>query len=700
MADWVSQLEAAGFPTIVLVIDFESYYGDDLTLDITKKGGVSIVEYVAHSDFELTGCGFGYINQSNGRVTPWFNTPDAIEPMLRDMQKQFGKNLERITVVAKNCKFDMLILAEKFGIYPKYTIDCDDLTRTFDSRMKKGMEEAAPVFKIGYKGDTSQFKNLHYADIIKQGLLDDLETYTLNDIVIEQQWIIKLLPIVDNPHIELPLAAHTLKLYTRPRLDFDFELCNKLIADMSVEIENTLRDVAPWVMEESGFSQQDIDEAFDLDIWAELVIDIIGKNLRFVPLLMRALPNGQSVPTKPGKPGKNMKILLNTEDQMPALAKTDDGCKWLIAHSDPKVSALMSARQAVNSWPSHIKRLTKMSNQARASHGKFRVPIKYHGAHTGRWTGEEQINPTNLGGSGRGMAISSLISQMRHTIKAPAGCSLVLDDAAQIEARNLAWFAGQMDLIKLFRTNGDPYSDLAQTIFQCKVWKWKDNDVEEYAGQKQKVKIYRGFGKDAILGCGYGMGVLKFFTRCLENDVLRPLFDSGEYTYQFIESLIKTYRTKYKKIPEFWRKVERAWRKATMHKVGVEIEGKLYFEHSRSGTTYITLPSGRRLRYHNARVTRKGELKNRHSTLWGGTLTENIVQATSRDFLAEWILQIERELDKRVVHHVYDEVIVLTNESDADETLEAVNQILSKGPAWAEGMPFAAEGQVSKHYTK
>jgi len=696
---WHEQLEAAGFPTKVLVIDFESYYGDDLTLDTTKKGGVSIVEYVTHADFELTGCGFGEMTPQHGRCKPWFVTGPDVEAELRKLCKLYGKNLEDVTVVAKNCKFDMLILAVKFGILPPYTVDCDDLTRTFDSRMKKGMKDAAPVFGIGIKGETAQFKNLHYQEIIDKGLHPALETYTLNDIDIEQQWIEKLLPIVDNPHIELPLAAHTLQLYTRPRLTFDFNLCESLVADMQEEIERSLRDITPWVLINSGFDEEDVDLAFECDAWVELVSDIIGKDLRFVPLLMKALPDGDEVPIKDGKPGKNMKLLLGHDDKIPALAKNDDGCKWLIAHSDPTVSALMAARQALNSWPGHIKRLTNMKNQARASGGKFRIPLKYHGAHTARWSGEQQVNTANLGGTGRGQAIAKSVSQVRHTITAPVGCDLALVDAAQIEARNLAWYAGQDDLLELFGSGGDPYSDLAADIFQCKVWKWQDGDVEEYKGQKGKVKIYRGFGKDAILGCGYGMGWFKFLTNCLQNDALRPMFDSGEYDEDFIKGLINTYRTKYHCIPGFWKAVERAWRKATMFKKDVQC-GRLLFTHSKKGTTYITLPSGRRLRYRNAKVTRKDELKHRHGTLWGGSITENIVQATCRDFLAEWILELEREHDKRVVHHVYDEIIVVDSKKKIEDTMNLMIDVMSHGPEWADGMPFAAEGQVCNHYTK
>jgi hypothetical protein len=615
--------------------------------------------------------------------------------------------LEDVTVVAKNCKFDMLLLAVKFGIYPPFTVDCDDLTRTFDSRMKKGMAEAAPVFGIGYKGDTSQFKNLHYDQIVEQKLLGKLKEYTLNDIDIEQQWIEKLMPIIDRPDIELPLAAHTLRLYTKPVIDFDFKLCDKLIADMQDEIEKALRDITPWVLLNSGFGDQDVDDAFECGAWVELVTDIVGKDLRFIPLLQKALPEGQEVPSKPGDSSKlkkdgtpnNMALLMGV-GRIPALAKNDDGCKWLIAHSDPTVSALMAARQALNSWPSHIKRLTSMRNQSHASFGKFRVPLKYHGAHTGRWSGEQKVNATNLGGTGRGRAISKLISQVRHTLRAPIGCAMALVDAAQIEARNLAWYAEQDDLLDLFRIGGDPYSDLASDIFQCKVWKWKDDDTEEYPGQKGKVKVYRGFGKDAILGCGYGMGWFKFLTNCLENDALRPLFDSGEYTEDFIKGLIKTYRTKYKRIPGFWRDVEKAWRKATKYKMEVQC-GRLVFDHPKSSTTtYIVLPSGRRLRYRHARVTRDNELKHHHGTLWGGSITENVVQATCRDFLAEWIFEIEEVTGRRVVHHVYDEIITTAGLDQAEEVMEKMIEIMSRGPEWADGMPFAAEGQVCEHYTK
>jgi DNA polymerase len=334
-----------------------------------------------------------------------------------------------------------------------------------------------------------------------------------------------------------------------------------------------------------------------------------------------------------------------------------------------------------------------------------RVPLRYYGAHTGRWSGEEAVNLGNLGGAGRGKEINKLIGQVRHTLRAPPGCVLVLVDSAQVEARNVAWYADQSDLVDEFRNKGDPYSSLASDLFQTKVWKWRKSDVEEYPGQEKRITIYRGFGKDAILGCGYGMGAVKFHTRCLANDELRPHFDSGEYTEETTARVVETYRTKYRRIPEFWSLVERAWRIATKYH-GKQIVGALEFWNE-DGTTHMRLPSGRVMYYHTACVNARDELfsascrspTNVMGKLWGGHLTENIVQATCRDALRDWILMAE-ENGIHIVLHVYDEMIAVAAEDKAESVMKTMIEIMRTVPSWAEGMPFDAEGKISPYYTK
>ncbi|GAH11555.1 unnamed protein product, partial [marine sediment metagenome] len=113
-----------------------------------------------------------------------------------------------------------------------------------------------------------------------------------------------------------------------------------------------------------------------------------------------------------------------------------------------------------------------MTNQALAENGKLRVPLNYYGGHTGRWSGGEGINLQNLGGRGRaGMGTDPLISAMRGLLCAPIDGSIPIErnifpivDSAQIEARLLAWIAGQQDLTEGFRNGEDIYSVFATRL--------------------------------------------------------------------------------------------------------------------------------------------------------------------------------------------------------------------------------------------
>lgn len=317
----------------------------------------------------------------------------------------------------------------------------------------------------------------------------------------------------------------------------------------------------------------------------------------------------------------------------------------------------------------------------------------------------EKINLQNLGGRGRGSANHPLIGQVRNLLIAPDGYRLTICDSAQIEARVLAWLAGQDDLLQDFREGKSPYCSLATELFGEKVWKPTDEEKKTPEGKTMAIRY--GFGKDGILGCGYGMGTLKFYTNCRENEKLRPLFDSGEYDWDFIDGLIKTYRKKYSKIPALWQSIEKAFRfvckypneKRYYHNLYNPGYGGPLLSFWKSGATVnIRLPSGRVLYYHHAKVNRKGDISYDHGKLWGGSLVENIVQAISRDLLGYWILECEKSLP--VILHCHDEVVCCSLASIAESDLEIITKKMSKGPAWAEGLPLAAEGQISRCYVK
>lgn len=439
----------------------------------------------------------------------------------------------------------------------------------------------------------------------------------------------------------------------------------------------------------------------------EQILKVIRSNKRFLEILGELLPDGEKVPTKMG-----------TKKMIPALSKTDISFQLLLVHPDDKIRQLCQARISAKSWPTWIKRIQKLKAQAMCMGGKMPINIKYYGAHTGRFSGAGGVNLLNLGGKGRGRSLHPLIGRVRNTIVAPDGYVFALIDSAQIEARELAWIAGQNDLIKDFADGKDIYSQFATELFQEKVW--KPTEKEKETPEDKVADIRRGFGKDAILGCGYGMGANTFYDRCRQNDTLRPLFDKGEYNWDFINRLIKTYRTHYSCIPKFWNTIEKCFRFVTkypneMMTYYINDDGICLHDHLTNNkplfkntlltfwvegsTTIIQLPSGRRLFYRHAAVGRKGNIRYGHGKLWGGHLTENVIQAICRDLLGKWILDCE-EIGIEVKLHSYDEIVAIVPEKYANEKLQEIINIMSVGPDWAAGLPLAAEGQLSKRYTK
>jgi DNA polymerase len=681
---YIDILQSIDWPTEILVIDFETYFDTDYTLS-----KMSTVEYVTDPRFEFTGLGIEILNHPKANGPIFIPGPD-VPWAIKRLQKLFGKALHNCTVVAKNCKFDMLILAEKFGIYPAYPLDIEDLSRTYDSRMSHRLKDLVSYFNLAKpKGDTQQFKGLHYGEMSKEQQAN-LAEYGRTDIELETALLKILLPYITNPAFELALARHTLNLYLKPTLTMDYGLAEQTIQDMDAELNKSLKLVGSTKKEISG-------------------------TLSFTKILKQALydlPIPEKMPVKTGKPGKNMVALLGQSGVIPALAKTDEGFKQLLNHKDEKIRNLIKAKVAIKSWPNWIKRVQSMVNQCKASGNKLRVPLKYYGGHTGRWSGTEKINLQNLGGRGRGVAIHPLIAQVRNLLIAPDGYKLLIDDSAQIEARLLAWLAGQDDLVRGFANGEDIYSVFATTLFGEKVWK---PGPDEQTREAKTAKIRRGFGKDAILGCGYGMGTNKFYGRCRENDSLRPLFDSGEYDWDFVDGLIKTYRKMYKKIPKLWQNVEKAFRFVCrysdqmkeyptiqehylINNPDVPFQPLLRFWKS-GNTVNIQLPSGRVLYYHHARVNRRGDIRYHYGKLWGGSLVENIIQAIARDLLGYWILECEAQ-GIPVCLHCHDEVVSYSFGGNESADLERMNRIMSTGPDWAEGLPLAAEGSLAECYVK
>lgn len=663
--DWQNSLKEIGYPIVAVTLDFETFFDVGYTLRTTP-----IVEYIADEKFEFTG--LGLIGTSPQLDKPWtsFSAPDEIEETLAWLRDRYGYELEKCTIVGANLPFDAMVLAMKFGIYPKYTVDIFDLERYFDPKQLISVEEQAKRAGLNPKGDTKQFKGQHWEDMDQMAM----QRYCLNDCEIEFELFKQKLSKLPNPRKELTLAHHTLELFTKPRFDFNFALARDIHYGMMKEKDAALIKVGYTAEELSG-------------------------HISFAQIIRDRLPDDEPLPLKHGKPSKNM-IPITGEGMILAVADGDEGRKILLEHKDPAIRDIMEAKIAQTSWPKWMKRIKSMAMQAKAWDGKMPVPIRYCGAHTKRWTGTQKVNLLNLGGVGRaGSGTHTLISQIRNLLMAPEGMTLGIVDAAQIECRLLAWYAGEDKLLEGFADGKDIYSEFATDLFGVPVYKPTGDDS---AHEIKRLTIQRGFGKDAILGCGYGMGASTFYDRCFANKALRPMFEDGTYTLAFIEKLISLYRLKYRNIVKFWETLEKSFTYIARYRnETIELSRGLKF-YSEGSTVVIELPSGSKLYYPHVKVRGTGRFSNisyEHGKIYGAMIAENIMQSTSRELLIDVIINCELMLYD-VVLHTYDEVVCLIAEGDEETAMKNINGFMCKVPPWADGLPLGSEGFVSKYFKK
>ena len=340
-----------------------------------------------------------------------------------------------------------------------------------------------------------------------------------------------------------------------------------------------------------------------------------------------------------------------------------------------------------------------MVNAANADE-RMRGLLVYHGAATGRWSGK-LVQPQNfprpskkndeietiiaklkadedVSEYGAGTVIASDL--LRSMLIAEEGHRLLFADYAAIEARVLAWVAGQNDLVETFRKGGDVYKDMASAIY--------NRPVDAITGDQRQV------GKMAILGCGYGMGGKRFAEQCKAMGIV---VDEDE-----AKRIVGVYREKNDKIAQYWRDVEEEF---------VE----MVRECGDVGIVELPLPSGRRLVYHNPRIIQRetpwGAMRDTAQVdtlnsvtrqwtsqiIWGGLLTENVVQATARDIMATAMMQLEVK-GYNVVLSVHDEIICEV--PDDFGSIQEMIDIMITVPGWAKGCPINAEGQEGKRYRK
>jgi len=375
----------------------------------------------------------------------------------------------------------------------------------------------------------------------------------------------------------------------------------------------------------------------------------------------------------------------------------------LLKDAPEPLGKVLSLRQQLAK--SSIKKYQTMENAVCAD-GRARGMFQFYGANrTGRWAGrliQMQNLPQNhlidleearwLVHDGDFAALELLydnipdvLSQLIRTTFVPKdGYKLIVADFSAIEARVIAWLAGERWRNDVFATHGKIYEASASQMFHVPI-----EEVTKGSPLRQKGKI-----AELALGYGGSVGALKAMGALemgLSEEELRPL--------------VSAWRSANPNIVRFWWDVDRAAMKAVRDRTMTETHG-IHFGYQ-SGMLFITLPSGRRLSYVKPRIGTNqfgsdcvtyegvgGTKKWERIESYGPKFVENIVQAISRDILS-FAMQTLRHCS--IVMHIHDEVVI---EAGPEMSTEILCQQMSRTPPWAEGLLLIADGFDCSFYKK
>ena len=608
----------------IITIDAETFY--DREFSLTK---LTTEAYVRDPRFQTIGMAI----KINDGETVWYPKPEVKRVLPTIPWHEY-------LVVAQNTAFDGAILKWRYGVNPKGWIDIMGMSRALYPHEKShSLKAQAERAGIGAKGDEvihalgKRFVGFSPEELSRYGeyCRNDVElTYKLFKRYMAQQF----------PMQELRLIDLTLRMFIDARLNLDVGLLERHLAEVKASKADLLRSIT----EQFGS--------------AEDAKSVLMSNPKFAAAL-------QSLGVEPP-----MKVSPTTGKQTYAFAKTDEAMKELEEHEDPRVQALVAARLGVKTTleETRTERFIEM-----AQRGAFPVPLRYYGAHSGRWSGEQSVNLQNLPSRGANAG------KIKKAIRPPEGHIFIDCDSSQIEARTLAWLAGQSDLVQAFRDKQDVYKIMASRIYNVPI--------------EEVTPAQRFIGKSTVLGAGYGVGAakLRMFLK------LGGGADVGEVE---AKRIVDAYRATYYCIPDLWRKGDDALHAlAVGQTLQMDIPGIVHAVPGKG----LSLPNGLYIQYPNLRREVEDgkpqwvyDSKGIRSKIYGGKVTENVCQAVARCLIGDQMLRISKRYPP--VLTVHDAIAIVAPRDEADEARAFVEECMSWVPKWAEGLPLACESGMGESY--
>lgn len=669
----------------LVTVDFETFYGAGYTLS-----SMSTSEYVRDPRFKAQ-----MVGVKIGDKPTKIYSPKQLKKALTSI------NWSTHSLLCHNTAFDGFIMSHHFGIKPAKYYDTLSMARGLHSNEVGGsLDDVAKFYGGAGKIDGVLIKTKDVLDWSPE-LYKEAALYCAQD-VDETYRIFKEMHAI-MPAEEMELINMTIRMFCNPVLRVD-------IPRVQAEYEREVQARKDALL--TTINVRDYDNNTTLKTGKERALEgeerdlliakrVFGSNESFKQLLLNVGMTEEQIPKKvsPAYIKKSREEKLETAEAdkytyafakddldftgladnvwglFPEFDSNDPGDVLRAAAKSTLLQQLVDARIATKSTTN----ITRAERFLEAGKGGMLLPVgySYYRAHTGRWGGNNKMNMQNLTRGG----------ELRLSILAAAGHQMCVADSGQIEARVNAWLWDETDLLNAFARNADIYSEFATDEIYHRIITKAD-------------KLERHVGKASVLGLGYQMGASKFQMTLAKGALGGP---KVAFSLQHTQSIVNAYRRRYAKIAGGWKICADIIEQMA---AGIEGSHKCLRWGNDNGIGYIDLPNGMRLKYPDLRKARgdqgwdewtyqSGDIRKK---IYGGLLTENLVQALARIIVAWQMLQIDKKYP--VVMTTHDEAVTHPKTREAQKCYDFMIKCMSTPPWWCHDLPLAAEGGFADNYSK
>lgn len=619
----------------IVTLDFETYFSTTYSLKLKKYNTSG---YIRDPQFKAQCVGI-----KMGTTDVVWVPHEHIHAALASV------DWSRVALLCHNTAFDGYILHHVFGYTPRYYLDTLSMARAIHSNsIRAGLDAVCTFYGVGNKLPDTLQRTKGIRDLSPE-LMTALGQYCAVDTELCRAIFEKMR--VGFPENEFDLIDLTTRMFCEPVLYVDVPRAERAL-------------------------QEELDEKSQTIAASGLSTKILGSGDAFAEALKEADPT-LTIPTKWSAKQKK---------EVYAFAKGDLDFIALKEHPNKQIRALVAARLAAKSTIGETRAIRFIEIGKNGE--KLPVLLNYCAAHTKRWGGGNKMNMQNLKRKG----------ELRKCILAPPGYWVVACDSSQIEARVLAWLAGHTVMLQQFKDwddglGPDVYKVMASIIY--------NKPIEEITGDERFV------GKVVVLAAGYGMGADKYEYTLAAGTMGKPMFVPNEQC----RTIINTFRKVNSPYPMLWEQMNSLLVRMLLKS---ETEFKVL---KTTKNNSILLPNGLYLDYPGLEASfdhineryfdfryytleeqeekRRGEIVNGHK-IYGGLLTENVVQALARIIVADQMLEIAKRY--RVVTMTHDEVVCIVPENEVPEAEQFMLKIMRTTPAWCSDLPLNAECESGERY--